>query len=196
MALIPADLDARAAKRILKAWGWKIVNDRPKPKKYVLLAVPHTSNTDGLLMILASRVLDMELSFMIKDDWDKPVIGPLVSHYGAVFINRDKANGVVQQMVDEFSRRDSLCLAIPPEGTRGYADYWKSGFYHIAHGAQVPVVPGFLDYKRKRAGFGEPYMLTGDIKADMDVIREFYERGDFGPCKPEKFGPIRLREEG
>lgn len=195
MALIPKDLDARAAKRILDAWGWTVADPRPDLDKYVLLGVPHTSNMDGLVMILVSRVLDMDLSFMIKDDWDKPGIGPLIRHYGAMFINRDKATGVVGQMVDEFARRDRLILLIPPEGTRSRAEHWKSGFYHIAHGANVPVVPGYLDYKRKRAGFGDPLVLTGDMKADMDVLRDFYERGDYGPRKPEKFGPIRLREE-
>lgn len=187
-------LDARAAARILKAWGWE-VGARPTPKKFVAIAAPHTSNTDGLLMILMSRVMDLELSFMIKSDWNKPLVGPLVRHYGAVFINRARASGVVDEMIEEFERRDEMCLLIPPEGTRSRAEYWKSGFYHIALGAKVPVVPGFLDYKRKKGGFGEPLVLTGDVKADMDALRAFYAAGDYGPARPADFGPVRLREE-
>ena len=92
-------------------------------------------------------------------------------------------------------RAETGPVLIYPEGTRSRAEYWKSGFYHIALGAQVPVVPGYLDYKRKRGGFGEPMMLTGDVRADMDQLRAFYAAGDYGPAKPGDFGPVRLREE-
>lgn len=175
--------------------GWKFVGGRPSPKKFVGLAVPHTSNMDGLLMLMLARKVGLDMTWMIKDDWDKPVVGPLIKHYGAHFVNRSKAHGVVDQMIQAFERADELCLVIPPEGTRGRTEYWKSGFYHIALGANVPVVPGYLDYKRKRGGFGEPLTMTGDVKADMDAIRAFYERGDYGPRVPADFGPIRLREE-
>ena len=102
---------------------------------------------------------------------------------------------VVGQMVEEFARRDELMLVIPPEGTRSRTDYWKSGFYHIALGASVPVVPGFLDYRSKHGYFGEPVTLTGNVRADMDVLREVYAGAAALARHPEKMGPIRLREE-
>ncbi len=102
---------------------------------------------------------------------------------------------MVEQMVDEFRRRDRFVLGIPPAGTRARADYWKSGFYRIALGANVPVVPGYLDYGRKRAGLGAPIAMTGDVRVDMDAIRAFYALKAPKPHDPSKFGPIRLREE-
>jgi 1-acyl-sn-glycerol-3-phosphate acyltransferase len=98
-------------------------------------------------------------------------------------------------MVAELKRRDRMILVIPPEGTRGRADHWRSGFYHIARGAGVPVVPGYLDYGRKRCGMGPPIELTGDVRADMDRIRAFYAEVDPQARVPADFGPIRLRDE-
>ena len=87
-----------------------------------------------------------------------------------------------------------LVLTVPPEGTRRYAPYWKSGFYHIARGANVPVVCGYLDYARKRGGFGAEVVLTGEISRDMDEFRAFYAgiQGRY----PDDSGEIRLKEEG
>jgi 1-acyl-sn-glycerol-3-phosphate acyltransferase len=188
-------IQAIIAGRALAALGWEYVGERPRPRKFVGLAAPHTSNMDGLLMVLMAQKVGLEMSWMVKDAVNKPVLGQVVRQVGGVFIDRSAAHGVVDQMIAEFDRRDDFCLMIPPEGTRRHTDYWKSGFYHIALGAKVPIVPGFLDYALKRGGFGEPIELTGNVHTDMDAIRDFYETGNFGPRYPEKFGPIRLREE-
>jgi 1-acyl-sn-glycerol-3-phosphate acyltransferase len=112
---------------------------------------------------------------------------------GGVPVDRRARHNAVQQMVDEFARRDVFCLMITPEGTRGRAEDWKSGFYHIATGAQVPIVLGLLDYQKKIGGLFEVVHPTGDIKSDMDEIRAFYH--DATGKHPHDFGPIRLREE-
>ena len=96
-------------------------------------------------------------------------------------------------MVDEFARRDELYLMITPEGTRGRSEYWKSGFYYIALGAGVPIILGLLDYKKRIGGLFEPFFPSGDIKADMEKLRAYYN--DATGKYPECFGPIRLREE-
>jgi 1-acyl-sn-glycerol-3-phosphate acyltransferase len=186
---------ARIAAAALRSLGWEFVGERPTPPKFVGLAAPHTSNMDGLLMVLMAQKVGLEMSWMVKDAVDKPMLGSIVRQVGGVFIDRSKAHGLVEQMVAEFHNRERFCLMIPPEGTRGRTDYWKSGFYYIAMGARVPVVPGFLDYGRRRGGFGDPMELSGNMKADMDRLRAFYEEGGFKPRYPEKFGPIRLREE-
>lgn len=178
----------------LRALGWTIT-ERPGPKKFVGLAWPHSSNLDGIMMVMMAAQMGLEMSWMVKDAVNKPVLGSIVRGVGGVFIDRTKANGVVQQMVDEFEGRDSLALMIPPEGTRSYRDYWKSGFWHIAVGAGVPIVPSYLDFGKKRGGFGPPIMPTGDLNADMDTIRAFYEPLDAKGYQADLVGPIRLREE-
>ncbi len=178
----------------LRALGWTIT-ERPEPKKFVGLAWPHSSNLDGVMMVMMAAQMGLEMSWMVKDAVNKPVLGSVVRGVGGVFIDRTKANGVVQQMVDEFASRDSLALMIPPEGTRSYRDHWKSGFWHIAVGAGVPIVPSYLDFGKKRGGFGPPIIPTGDVKADMDSIRAFYEPMNAKGYKNEMVGPIRLREE-
>lgn len=184
---------ARASLRLLG--GWRFVGDLPKVPRAVCLAVPHTDNMDGLLLVLLTASVGMPISWMVKDSWGKGPIGRVVRSVGGVPIDRSAAHGMVGQMIDELKTRDQLFLVIPPEGTRSRTDYWKSGFYHIALGAGVPVVPGFLDYRDKTGRFGDPIDLTGDVRKDMDTLREVYRDAPKMPRYPEKFGPIRLREE-
>ena len=167
----------------------------PTEPKAVVLAVPHTANKDGLLLVALAQSAEMEIAWMVKDVFGKPPLGYLVRAVGGVTVDRSKANGLVGAMVEEFEKRDSFYLVIPPEGTRSHTDYWKSGFYRIAVGANVPVIPGFLDYANKEGGFGPAIKMTGDVGADMDAIRDFYKDAKKMARYPDKFGPIRLRSE-
>jgi 1-acyl-sn-glycerol-3-phosphate acyltransferase len=108
-------------------------------------------------------------------------------------VRRHERRNMVDAMAGEFSRRETLALVVPAEATRARAEHWKSGFYHIARVAQVPIVLGFLDYGRRRGGFGPELRPTGDLARDMDVVRSFY--ADKRGRHPEAFGPVRLREE-
>ncbi|HEU4405607.1 MAG TPA: 1-acyl-sn-glycerol-3-phosphate acyltransferase [Polyangiaceae bacterium] len=188
---------ARLARAALAALGgWRYVGEVPAVKQGVCLAFPHTDNMDGVLLLLLAQSVGLPISWMVKDSWGRGVLGPLVRGAGGVLIDRSKANGMVGQMVEAFARADELFLFIPPEGTRGYTDYWKSGFYRIAIGANVPVMPGFLDYSTKTGGVGPPLAMTGDVRADMDRIRAHYGPNAAAMAKdPRKVGPIRLREE-
>ena len=175
--------------------GWRFEGGVPAEKKYVCLAVPHTSNWDGLLLVAMLQSIGLDMQWMIKDAWVKGPLAPVMRRLGAVAINRDRSTNVVDQMVEQFRVRDQFVLGIPPEGTRSRAEHWKSGFYHIARGANVPVVPGYLDFARKRAGLGPAIPMTGDVVADMDKLRAFYAEKKPVAFDPESFGPIRLREE-
>ena len=186
---------SRFASLSLRFARWEFEGELPAEKKYVALAVPHTSNWDGLLLVTLTQSLGLQMEWMIKDSWVKGPLGPALKRVGAVGINRNRATNVVDQMIEQFRERDSFVLGIPPEGTRSRAETWKSGFYHIAKGAQVPVVPGYLDFARRRAGLGPAIMLTGDVRADMDRIRAFYATKNPTAYDPSKYGPIRLREE-
>ena len=179
----------------LRFAGWKFEGGKPTVKKCVVLAWPHTSNWDGLLLIALAQSIGLTMSWMIKSDWVKGPMGVVLRGVGAVAVDRKGAHNLVDQMIAEFRARDELVLVIPPEGTRKRAETWKSGFYHIARGANVPVVPGYLDYRRKRSGLGPPIYLTGNVKADMDEIRAFYAKLDPRGHVPENVGPIALRDE-
>lgn len=179
----------------LRLAGWKFETELPTANKYVVLAVPHTSNWDGLILLAAAQSTGLDMSWMIKGEWVRGPLGAVLRRLGAVAIDRGHAANVVPQMIEELRTRDHLALVIPPEGTRGRADYWKSGFYRIARGAGVPVAPGYLDYQRKRVGIGPLIHLTGDVHADMDKIRAYYASSPATALHADKFGPIRLKEE-
>jgi len=179
---------------VLKLSGWKISGSLPSQDKYVLIAAPHTSNWDLVYMLAIAFVLDMRINWMGKDSLFKPPFGFFLLWLGGVPIDRSKTNNVVQAMADEFTKRERLILAVPPAGTRGRREYWKSGFYHIAKSAGVPIVLGYLDYATKTGGFGGHLTPGDDIAADMDTLRAFYgqQHGKF----PDKVSRVRLRDEG
>jgi 1-acyl-sn-glycerol-3-phosphate acyltransferase len=179
----------------LRLAGWRFEGPVPSEKKYIGLAVPHTSNWDGLLLLLLAESIGLRMRWMVKESALKGAMGPMLRALGAVPIDRSRANNMVEQMVEQFRNNDEFVLFIPPEGTRGRAEHWKSGFYRIALGANVPVAPAYLDYGRKRAGIGTPIPMTGDVHADMEALRAFYVAHDPKPLDPSKYGPIRLREE-
>ena len=108
-------------------------------------------------------------------------------------VDRRARHNTVDQCIQAFQERDHFILTVPPEGTRSQVDYWKTGFYHIAHGAGVPIVLGFLDFKRKVGGLGPAIWTTGDIHADVARIREFYL--DVVGKNPELMSEIRVRPE-
>ena len=187
---------ARISRLALKfTRGWRIEGELPTVPKSVMIAAPHTSNIDGLLLVLLTRSVGMDAKWMVKDTWTKWPIGILTKAVGAVPVNRQQANGLVGQMVEQFEQHDEFILLVPPEGTRSRAEHWRSGFYRIATEADVPIVPAYLDYSRRRGGFGPPITATGDVTVDMDAIREFYANGPEMARDGAKWGPVRLRDE-
>ena len=120
-------------------------------------------------------------------------MGWIMRALGGIPVARHRSGNLVDTLVESFASRAKLALVVPTEGTRARADYWRSGFYHIARKAGVPIVPSFLDYGSKRGGFGPALETCGELTEDMNYLREFY-RGMQGKF-PEQFGPVRLREE-
>jgi len=181
------------AEAFLRLTGWKSEGSEPQAKKFVLLAAPHTSNWDLAYLLAIAVRFDVTPHWMGKHTLFRGPMGWLMRRLGGIPIRRHLRENVVEQMTRAFEEHDEFCLTIPPEGTRGRAPHWKSGFYHIARSADVPIVFGYLDYASKRGGLGPEFRPTGDLKADMDVIRAFYAgiRGKH----PEDAGEIRLQEE-
>ncbi len=178
---------------ILWGTGWKASGTLPELDKYVLIAAPHTGNWDLVYMLAIAFKLEMKVNWMGKNSLFKPPFGFMLKWLGGVAIDRSQTNNVVQAMADEFTKRDVLVLAVPPSGTRSRREHWKSGFYHIARTANVPIVMGYLDYNAKVGGFGPHLTPTDDMQADMDVIRAFY--GTLSGKFPDKVTPARLRDE-
>lgn len=183
----------RFARWLLHRLGWQLEGARPEHDRYVLIAAPHTSNWDFPLMLAFAAAFDIKVTWMAKHSLFFWPVGWIMRAMGGMPIVRHENRNVVSSMVDVFKTIPHLVLVVPTEGTREKADYWKSGFYHIARQAGVPIVPSFLDFGQKRGGFGPALQTSGDVQADMQYFRDFYAgmRGKF----PEQFGPIRLKEE-
>lgn len=177
----------------LRATGWRAEGRAPQAHRYVVIAAPHTSNWDLAYMLALAWVLGVQPRFMMKHTVFRGPAGWLFRRLGGIPIERRRPGGLVKQMVEAFETSESLALVVPPEGTRSRVDVWKSGFYQIARQANVPLVLSYLDYSRKAGGFGPALFPSGDVGADMDLIRAFY--ADKTGRYPERFGEIRLREE-
>jgi 1-acyl-sn-glycerol-3-phosphate acyltransferase len=159
---------------ILKLAGWKTGGEKPKAKKFVFLAAPHTSNWDFPLGRLTSSKLEIPLKVLMKKSWFVFPIGGILRWLGAVPIDRSKSGTVIDYIVKLFNENDSFVFAITPEGTRSFVEYWKTGFYTIAKKANVPIVCGYLDYKNKKTGVGPIIYLSDDKEKDFEKIMAFY----------------------
>jgi 1-acyl-sn-glycerol-3-phosphate acyltransferase len=181
------------ARAILAATGWKPEGERPRDRRFVLIAAPHTSNWDLVYLLALSEVFDVRISWMGKDAIFRPPFGWLMRRLGGIPVVRHQRGNLVAQATQRFATSPDLALVVPAEGTRGAVEHWKSGFYHIARSAEVPIVLGYLDYARRRGGFGPSLPATEDVRKDMDQIREFY--ADKTGKYPDQFAEPRLREE-
>lgn len=181
------------AGQLLRACGWTPVGEGPRPPKCVVIAAPHTSNWDFPLMLVCGLYFGVRLRFMGKAELFRWPLGGPMRLLGGIPVERSRRGDMVAATATALRAADKMTIAVPPDGTRSHRDYWKSGFYHIARTAEVPIVPSYLDWRARRAGFGPPLVPTGDVRADMDVLRAFYAgmAGRF----PEKTSRVRLREE-
>lgn len=157
-----------------RARGWKAVGDPPADAKAVLIGVPHTSNWDFVFFLGVTADLGIQPNFMGKDSLFRWPMRRFMREMGGVAVNRRSSQNYVDAMAAEFAARDAMLLVIAPEGTRSGGGKWKSGFYHIAHKAGVPIYCGWVDYPARRGGLGMRLVPTGDYRADMARIAEFY----------------------
>ena len=161
----------------LKLIGWKIGSTLdPSVRKCVLVAAPHTSNFDYPIALATLYACSVKVRFLGKKSLFQFPLGILMRATGGIPVDRSKHTNMVEMMVNMFSNYDDLILMIPVEGTRSYVKEWKSGFYHTAIGAGVPIVMGYLDYGKKIAGFGDLFYPTGDYQKDLVEIQNFYRQ--------------------
>ena len=160
---------------VLRLMGWRVVGDFPNLPRLVAIGAPHTSNWDFVIAMSAIFALSLRISWMGKHTLFKPPYGGAMRWLGGLAINRTKAHGVVDQLVDVVQGSDRLWLAITPEGTRKRVPRWKTGFYHVAVGAGLPIVLGFLDFARREGGYRGTFMPTGDLDRDLARIKAQYK---------------------
>ena len=160
---------------LLKAAGWRTVGEIPNIPQAVVLALPHTSNVDGIYAIPSLFALDLKISIMGKHTLFKvPVFAQLLKWIGVIPIDRGNKGSVLQASIDKFKTGKPLFLGLAPEGTRQYTKDWKTGFYYLALGAGVPILPVAMDYKTKEIRFMSLVYPTGDIDVDLPKIYAQY----------------------
>ncbi len=176
------------SKLFLKIMGWKLVGKVPKEvKKAVMVCAPHTSNWDFPFALASFTISGLKVNYFIKKSWFFFPMNFLFKATGGVPVDRSKKHGMVDSMTVLLKESNEMIVVVPAEGTRSWVPKWKTGFYHIAKAAQVPLVLGFVDFKNKEVGFGPLYNLSGDFEKDMSRIQEFFK--DKTPKFPNKYNP-------
>jgi 1-acyl-sn-glycerol-3-phosphate acyltransferase len=185
MPVITRELPSQAPRRgnafsrwlgrsLLRLGGWRVVGGFPDLPQYVVIIAPHTSNWDFFIGINVVFGLGLRASFLGKHVLFKGPFGALLRWMGGVPIDRRAAHGTVGEAVDAFRRRERFVLGVTPEGTRARVARWKTGFYHIACGANVPIVPVALDYAAREAQIGAPFYPTGDDEGDIACLQAHF----------------------
>ena len=182
----------KLAEQSLNLMGWEIDNHWDlNIDQCVMIAAPHTSNWDALYARLALKALGVNVRLTIKDSYMKFPLGPFVRALGGIGVDRSsKEEGqprpsMVQLMSDLFKNHPKLVMIVTLEGTRAKQEQWKTGFYHVAMTAGVPIALAYMDYAKKKTGVGKIIYPTGDFEKDMTEIMAFY--AEINPKFPDDF---------
>lgn len=179
------------ARTLLRASRWRTSGE--VPPRGILVGAPHTSNWDWIVTLLLAWDSGITIRLLVKNELFKGPLAPLLRATGAVALDRKNPGGTVRELLVDAETDDAFLLGLAAEGTRSKSDYWKSGFYRISQQTGIPVTLAFVDAPSRTVGWGPTLELTGDVSADMDLIRAFFidKRG----FKPENTTEPRLREE-
>ena len=179
------------ARVVLGAVRWRTVGT--VPARGVLVGAPHTSNWDWVVTLLLAWRYGIRIRLLVKEEMFRGPLGWLLTATGSVPLDRTNPSGTVRALVEESRGEGPWLLGIAAEGTRSRREYWKSGFYRIAQQTGLPITLAFLDAPSRTVGWGPTFHPSGDVRADMDLVRDFY--ADKTGFRPEGFTPPRLREE-
>jgi 1-acyl-sn-glycerol-3-phosphate acyltransferase len=176
--------------KLLTHLGWSFEKNIPDLPKFLVVGAPHTSNWDFIYFLLFIKAVGIKVSFIGKDTAFWWPMGILLKKIGGIPVNRRVRGNFVEQIIEKFNQNSNLIILITPEGTRHKTNYWKSGFYYIAVGAQIPILLGYIDYPSKKLGLGPIFIPSGDIHEDFKIIQNFYadKTGKF----PHEQGAIQL----
>jgi 1-acyl-sn-glycerol-3-phosphate acyltransferase len=159
---------------ILRLGGWHVAGTLPDLPKLVLIAAPHSSNWDGVWGFAAKLALGFEVRVLGKAQLFWWPLGPVLRRLGVIPIDRSSPQGTVGQAVAMIRASERIWYALAPEGTRKPVERWKSGFWKIAHEAQVPILPAYFHYPDRRIGIGPLFHTSGDMAADIAALRAWY----------------------
>ena len=176
--------------------GFRVKHNFPlEINKAVLVGAPHTSNWDFILAVAALHYLGLSprVRLAIKKEANVFPLKGILKYLGCVPVDRSKRKEgdtrphVVEQMLERVQQTDVIWPTFAPEGTRSRVEEWRTGFYHIATGANLPVVMAYLDFENKEIGCAGIFHPTGDVDADIKAIRKVYDH--YKGAKPDKFVP-------
>ncbi|CAB4706801.1 MAG: acyl-phosphate glycerol 3-phosphate acyltransferase [Actinobacteria bacterium] len=179
------------ARVLLRSARWRTVGT--VPDSAVLVGAPHTSNWDWVLTLLLAWDNSVTIRLLVKKSFFVGPMGWLMRATGAVALDRDNPGATIRDLLAEAETSETFLLGIAAEGTRSKGEYWKSGFYRISQQTGLPITLAFVDGPSRQVGWGPTFHPTGDVRADMDVIRAFF--ADKTGIRPEGFTEPRLREE-
>lgn len=187
----------RLARGLFRLVGWRLVCDGLPARQGVMLVYPHTSNWDFPVGIFAKWILGVPLRFWVKDSLFKlPLFGAWLCWLGGVAVRRDSAHGLVADTAAQLraarDRDELFWLVAAPEGTRSHAAGWRSGAYHLALQAGVPVGLASFDFPSRTVTLQQFVQLSGDVAADFALLAELYagKRGK----RPTLAAPVKLLE--
>lgn len=172
--------------------GWDLGASLPELDKYIIIGAPHTSNWDYAHFLAGAAQAGRRPRVTIKKELFFPPLSWVLYVIGSIPIDRKGSVGLVEQLTEQLNTAERLVFVFTPEGTRSYRDHWKTGFYHIAVQAEVPIVMAALNYPDKRVYISEPFYPTGDIQADFEAFRAYYAQNGIA-LHPEKANDVRLR---
>lgn len=191
--LCAADLPTwsqRLALRLLNLAGWNL-RFKPLPGPHGIAVVyPHTSNWDFPVGLLGKWAIGLKFRWVAKDSLFRGPMGAIMRYWGGIAVDRRASMGATRQLTDTMLKSEWCWIGITPEGTRSYRPHWKSGFYHLATMAKVPLLLVYIDYRTRVLSVVDTLDLTGDTGQDMAAIAAIYR--DRQALYPDKAAPIKL----
>lgn len=174
-----------------RIFGWHFEGNRPTVPKFIGVFAHHTDHFDFILMLYGAVMARRFPNWVGKQElFENPILGKIYLALGGIPVDRDNPLTALKQMVKTVKERETLTFLINPEGTRQYSDHWKKGFYFLAKKTKTPLILIGLDYGQKRIVMSDPFEVTGDEEADMEIIREFYSH--VKGARPERVSEMRL----
>ena len=156
---------------ILRILGWTYIGHEKlyHLDKYLLAVAPHTSNWDFPLGIILRKAARLDkVKFLGKSSLFRPPLGWIFRALGGYPVERSKSTNMVQNYIDVFNSKKEFAIVMAPEGTRKKVEHFKTGFYYIARGANIPIIPCIFDFEHKQCRYLEPFYCT--MNADKDIL--------------------------